>query len=58
MKRMIFTSSVPSHVYTDLHLLKRMCRLHLVGVQWCLINKKDDFHLVVAQSYARRSSPS
>jgi hypothetical protein len=33
MKRMTFTSSIPSHVYTGLHLLERLCCLHLVGAQ-------------------------
>jgi hypothetical protein len=46
MKMMTFASSVPSHVYVDLHLLKQMCRLHFVGAQQCLINEDDDFHLV------------
>jgi hypothetical protein len=33
MKRMTFASSVPSQVYADLHLLKRLCCLHLVGAR-------------------------
>jgi len=33
MKRMTFTSSVPSHVYAGLHQLERKCRLCLVGAQ-------------------------
>jgi hypothetical protein len=56
MKMMTFASSVPSHVYVDLHLLKQMCRLQLVDVQRCSINEKDDFDLVGAQSYVYRSS--
>jgi hypothetical protein len=45
MKRMTFTSSVPSHVYDGHHLLERMCRLRLINAQWCSINEKDGFRL-------------
>jgi hypothetical protein len=33
MKRMAFTSSMPSHVYASLHLLKRLCCLRLVSAR-------------------------
>jgi hypothetical protein len=33
MKKMTFTSSVPSHVYVDLHLLKRLCCLRVIGAR-------------------------
>jgi hypothetical protein len=58
MKRMTFASSVPSHVYTGLHLLERMCHLLLISAQRCLINEEDDFRLVGAHSCVRRSSSS
>jgi hypothetical protein len=48
MKMMTFTSSVPSHVYVGIHLLKRMCHLHLVGAQWYSIIEEDDFRLAGA----------
>jgi hypothetical protein len=50
MKKMNFALSVPSHVYVGLHLLERMCRLRLVGAQWCSVNEKYDFRLISAQS--------
>jgi hypothetical protein len=56
MKMMPFASSGPNHVYACLHLLERLCRLCLVGAQRCSINEKDDFRLVGAQPYVRRSS--
>jgi hypothetical protein len=56
MNRMTSASSGPSHVYAGLHLLERLCRLCLIGAQRCSINEKDDFHLVCAQPYVRRSS--
>jgi hypothetical protein len=58
MMRMTFASTVLSHVYTGLHLLKRMCRLRLVGAERCLINEEDDFCLVNTQSYVPRSLSS
>jgi hypothetical protein len=47
MKMMTFTSSVPSHVYTGLHLLEQMCRLRLVSAQRCSINENNNFTLSV-----------
>jgi hypothetical protein len=58
MKRMTFTSSVPSHMYDGLHLLERMCCLRLIGVQQSSINENDDFLLVGVQSCVCRSSSS
>jgi hypothetical protein len=56
MKRMTFASSGSSQVYAGLYLLEQLCCLHLVGAQRCSINETDDFHLVGAQPYVRRSS--
>jgi hypothetical protein len=53
MKRMTFTLSVLSHVYTNLHILERLCCLRLIGVRQYVQSRHNERHVsgVIIQPY-------